>query len=246
MSTLVWSCFVSPPDDAVAVSLQDEWFGDSVAETLAIPLANTEIEIPDPRAFRSMSRAALFLSHVCMKGRDAMAPFLSRSPHSIGVYCAVENGPIDAHSTAKILEAREHMGFADAYRKIRNPKTYLKQLPNLAPAQMGISLGLRGPLCVYTHSRFGALQALEQAEWHLQADVVDAALVCASHAFDDYLVVKRTASDDERPLAEGAAAILLVKSDSMRDWSPSAKGSPNRWYGIAEAIVNTARESLSK
>ena len=82
-------------------------------------------------------------------------------------------------------------------------------------------MGLQGPMNVYTHSREGGLQALEQAEWDLADGVVEAALVCTAHAFDDFLVVKRTRHFDRRAVAEGAAALVLVASSekTMTDWS---------------------------
>jgi len=265
VSRIAWSSILVPPAEAQATELRDGIYQDTIENVLPIPLANNEIAVPDPKAFRSMSRASIFLSHICMGAKDALAPFLDQSPFSVGVYCAVENGPIDAPSTAKIVEAGDPTRFAELYRKFRNPKTYLKQLPNLAPAQMGISMGLQGPMNVYTHTLSGGIHALEQAEWDLKEGVVQAALVCSSHAFDDFLVVKRSRGDDPRVLTEGAAAALLVADGRFTEWSASLaalqqrpdqqsgqrgdqqnsqptnqtnKQHNNRWFGIADPVIH--------
>jgi hypothetical protein len=190
-----------------------------------------------------MSRASIFLSHICAHAKEVLAPFLQESPFSVGIYCAVENGPIDAPSTAKIIAQNDPAHFSDYYRRFRNPKMYLKQLPNLAPAQMGIFLGIQGPLNVYTHSSTGALHALEQAEWDLRDGVVKAALVCSAHAFDDLLVVKRTRRLDPRCLVEGAAAFVLVPGDEFVNWSERAGSDPTYSFGISDHLMNFSRRS---
>ncbi len=242
MSKILWKKVVLPGADAPVRTLRDENLGMTIENVKSHPWTNAEIPIPDPKAFRSMSRAALLLSHVCMDAREALRPYLERSPFSVGVYAAVENGPIDVESTVQIIRNEGTMGFPGAYRKFRNPKMYLKQLPNLASAQIGISLGLQGPMNVYTHSSAGGLQALEQAEWDLKTGVVDAALVCTAHAFDDFIVVKRTRRKDIRCLAEGAAALVLV-AGSFKDWSRERNSDEKHYFGISDPIINLFKES---
>lgn len=249
MSRIIWSSILVPPADVRATELRDGIYRDTIENVLPIPLANNEIVVPDPKAFRSMSRASLFLSHICTGAKDALAPFLDKSLFSVGIYCAVENGPIDAPSTAKIVETGDPARFAELYRKFRNPKMYLKQLPNLVPAQMGISMGIQSPMNVYTHTLSGSLHALEQAEWDLKEEVVQAALVCSSHAFDDFLVVKRSRGDDPRVLTEGAAAALLTADGRFTEWEASFaalkqqsdqqnRQQHNRWFGIADPMIH--------
>ena len=163
MSEIKWQKANVPDLSLGATELNDEVFGKSVLRVSRIQIENSEITIPDPKAFRSMSRASLLLANLCAEAKAVIDPYLAQSPFSVGIYCAVENGPIDAPSTAKII-AGEEAKFAELYRKLRTPKMYLKQLPNLVPAQLGIFLGIQGVLNVYTHSRAGGVQALEQAE----------------------------------------------------------------------------------
>jgi hypothetical protein len=241
MSQMIWNRLLTPPEDAPSAVLRGDVYSDIVEDVRFHPWSNQEIEIPDPKAFRSMSRASLMTAHVCWQAKDVLAPYLARSPFSVGIYCAVENGPIDAPSAAKILGPDgEKLGFAEAYRKFRNPKMYLKQLPNLVPAQMGIFMGLQGPMNVYTHSREAGLQALEQAEWDLAGGMVEAGLICTAHAFDDFLVVKRTRQFDRRTVAEGAAALVLVASPekAITDWSMKVKENPKIFYGISDKIIS--------
>lgn len=246
MSQVVWHKLLVPGPEVPKSVLRDESYQEIVENVRMHPWANNEIAIPDAKAFRSMSRASLFLAHVCYEARSVLAPYLERSPFSVGIYCAVENGPIDPASTQKILspDGAAKLGFAEAYRKFRNPKMYLKQLPNLAPAQMGIFMGLQGPMNVYTHSTQAGFQALEQAEWDLETGVVEAALVCTAHAFDDFLIVRRTRQIDNRCLEEGAGALVLVRSEKagFTKWSDKIREDKDSFYGISNPIINLLKE----
>ncbi len=211
--------------------------------------------MPDPKAMRSMSRAALFLSSMATDIKKTLEPYLSQSPFSVGIYCAVENGPIDGPSTSEILKRSTEFfdfQFAEAYRKLRNPKMYLKQLPNLAPAQLGISLGIQGPMNVYTHSEYACQQALEQADADLISRRVDAALVISAHAFDDFWVVKRSRLQDERTLCEGFAAQILSLKEVPSDQTQSLEMKKStikeyyydaeNYFGISDPLINLIRK----
>jgi len=243
MSRVIWQKLLVPDESVKASTLMDDSYKEQVENVCLHPWANADIVCPDRKAFRSMSRASLFLSHVCMHAKEALAPYLSSSPFSVGIYCAVENGPIDAASTVQIIASKNTLPFYEAYRKFRNPKLYLKQLPNLAPAQMGISMGLQGAMNVYTHSTAGSLHALEQAEWDLHDNRVQAALVCTAHAFDDFLVVKRTRHFDPRQLVEGAGALLLVRDETKpKNWTSLIKRDPVQYFGISDPIIQLLKE----
>jgi len=246
MTEIIWHKLLLPGPEVPKTVLRDECYKEIVENVQMHPWANNEITIPEPKAFRSMSRASLFLTHVCYEARNILAPYLEKSPFAVGIYCAVENGPIDAASTLKILspDGSAKLGFAEAYRKFRNPKMYLKQLPNLAPAQMGIFMGLQGPMNVYTHSTHAGYQALDQAEWDLETGVVDAALVCTAHAFDDFLVVRRTRQADNRCLVEGAGALVMIRSDKegSANWSEKVREDKESFYGISSPIINLLKE----
>ncbi len=236
MSEIIWKKALVPGPEVQIENLDDEIFKNSVSRVKKIAMENSAITIPDPKAFRSMSRASIFLSNLCMEVKPFIDPTLQESPFSIGLYCAVENGPIDAPSTQKIISGPPDQ-FADLYRKNRSPKMYLKQLPNLVPAQLGISLGIQGAMNVYTHSTLGSLQALEQAEEDLWHDRVALALVCSSHAFDDFLVVLRTRKFDPRVIVEGAGAMLLKKNSEKTNWKSKIKASKEETYAISDQIV---------
>jgi hypothetical protein len=242
MSEILWQKTLVPGKDVQIENLNDEIFKNSVARVKKIPLESSAITIPDPKAFRSMSRASIFLSNLCLELKPLIEATLQESPFSIGLYCAVENGPIDAPSTQKIISGPADQ-FADLYRKNRSPKMYLKQLPNLVPAQLGISLGIQGPMNVYTHSTLGSLQAIEQAEEDLWYDRVKLAVVCSSHAFDDFLVVLRTRKFDPRVIVEGAGAMLLKKNAEKTNWKKKIKASKEETYGISDQIVHLIQNS---
>lgn len=236
MSRVIWQSLLVPDMTTNPSVHVDPVYNDQVENVRPYPVASQDIQIPDPKAFRSMSRTAVFLANMCEQARSTMAQFQTKTPFTIGVYAAVENGPIDAPSTAKII-GQDALKFSDAYRKFRNPKMYLKQLPNLIPAQMGIFMNLQGPMNVYTHSTQGPLQALEQAEWDLQNGTVEAALVCTASAFDDFLVMKRIRHFDIRCQNEGAAAMLLVKDGGVTDWASKMVRDEKNFFGIADQLV---------
>jgi hypothetical protein len=209
-----------------------------------------------------MSRASLFLSSWAEEMKPVLAPFLDQSPFSVGIYCAVENGPIDGPSTSEILKRSSDQFdfvFAEAYRKLRNPKMYLKQLPNLVPAQLGISLGVLGPMNVYTHSVYGSQQALNQAKIDLLNQSVTAALVISAHAFDDFWVVKRSRKQDPRTLCEGAAGLIFAVDQeklekSNKNYLVDMKKGLNseffydaqNYFGISDPLINLIRNGEGK
>ena len=244
MSQIIWSASITPNENAPLASLVSEYYPqmDALKEMQAIPATDRDITIPNPRAFRSMSRASLLLASVCQGAEDLIKPYLEKDPFSVGVYCAVENGPIHLPTTAAMTDLEEGT-FAETYKKLRNPKMYLKQLPNLAPAQMGIFMQIQGPLNVFTHSRAGSLQALDLAEFDLQNDKVEIALVCASFSFEDPLINARIKQDyPDRILAEGAAALLMTKSSDAIDWALKDFDNASINFGIASEVVYLTKE----
>jgi hypothetical protein len=242
------------PDLTVAPQVwEDPTFQDTIPQIRRLAAETNTIDVPDPKAMRSMSRAAVFLSSMAAEMKPVLEPYLQKSPFSVGIYCAVENGPIDGPSTAEILNrsfGQFDFPFAEAYRKLRNPKMYLKQLPNLAPAQLGISLGVQGPMNVYTHSLYGCQQALEQAESDLLNGSIEAALVLTAHAFDDFWVVKRTRLQDERVICEGSAALILCLSEGQSGQVEQVKKATKReypidalnYFGISDPLINLIRK----
>lgn len=236
MSKVIWKKILIPLENDPVEDLNDEIFQMSIERVKKIQTASNAFAIPDPKALRSMSRASVFLSHLVMDAKSCMESILTESPFAVGIYCAVENGPIDAPSTQKIVSGPKEQ-FAELYRKLRGPKMYLKQLPNLVPAQLGISLGIQGVMNVYTHSKLGSLQALQQAEEDLGNDRVKLALVCSSHAFDDFLVVKRTRQLDSRVIVEGAGALLLQKNEVKTKWNEMNHKNSDEFYGISDQII---------
>lgn len=240
MSRLLWKNLIIPDLKKSPATLADEVYGETLENVRQIEMSNEQITIPEAKAFRSMARSALLLSHICMEAQPLFDKALQHSPFSLGVYCATENGPIDGPTTAKIQQNTDKE-FAEIYKKLRNPKMYLKQLPNLVPAQLGIFMGLQGPMNVYTHATMGSVHALDQAENDLKNGLVQYALVCTTNAFDDYLVSKRNRQMDPRSLCEGAGAILLEGDSTWTDWSKQVRSDKNNYFGISDPIINLIR-----
>jgi hypothetical protein len=222
-----------------------------IRNTLKIPLEDKDlVALPDGRAYRSMSRASLLISAVGLNLSKEIQAFVAQDPFSVGIYCAINNGPEDYNCARELLHTGQE-DFAPLYKRLKGPKHYLKQLPNLAPAQLGIFLGICGPTNTFSHSRFGVLQALEHAESDLKLGKVKAALVCSAFAHEDLLLSFRTriGLDDATILSEGAAALLLTQDDlpflsktflSKNVLSKTAKSAPKsrHFFGIADDLIS--------
>jgi hypothetical protein len=202
------------------------------------------VQLPDGRAYRSLSRAGLLLVKAGLPAREVLAPWLDSDPFSVGIYCAIENGPND-YPSGKSMAHTPLEEFAAQYKALRSPKYYFKMLANVPPSQLGIFLGVMGPLYAYTHSRMACRQALEQAEWDLATSVVKAALVCSSFTLDDPLLAMRTRrrAPDTATLSEGAACLVLAAGAEVTDWSWLPCQSPDCSFGIATDLVTVASRS---
>ncbi len=176
MSRILWTHSVTPPADAPVEDRVYEVYDPPlvVRRTRAIPGPNRRlVELPDRRAYRSLSRAGVLLSAAGLPAREALEPFLEADRLQAGIYCAADPGPQNYRAAKELAGVKE--GFAEGFRKHHHPKVYFTQLANLPAARLAIFLDLRGPANVFTHSTAGALHALEQAEHDLAAGVVDAA-----------------------------------------------------------------------
>ena len=241
MSRIVWKKALVPQVEATeSYSPEGYISGFGIDKVARIPIAETDIELPDRRVYRSMSRAAVFMSRLCLDAFPVIQSSIERNPYSVGIYCAVENGPSDFLSAARLLNVSGSQ-FHELYKRFRSPKLYLKQLPNLAAAQAGIFLGCMGPMNIYNHSVFGGLQAFEQADLDLSQGVVEKAIVCSAFSVEDPLLTKRTALQvaEGKVLCEGAAVLVLEPSSQKFVFSPCL-GAENRHFGISQDVVKAA------
>lgn len=240
MSNILWSSTLVPSAHVAAKPYTSDYYGESLRVPLTKTLALEErtAPLPDRKVYRSMSRAGVLLSVVCLDGQQVIQPFLDKSPFCIGIYAALENGPVDLKSTREMIDVVRD-DFAELYKKHRNPKMFLMQLPNLAAAQMGIFLGILGPLNVYNSSSYGSIHALEQAEMDLHESRVDAALVCSAFSFENPIILERIRRQtlQNRILCEGAAALFLTADGKHSDWKDLDYNATESYYGISHQII---------
>lgn len=207
------------------------------------------VALPDKRAYRSMSRASVLMSATGLDLKEEVSIFTNDDPFKVGIYAALNNGPEDYECATSLLECSDQ-DFAMAYKKARSPKHYLKQLPNLAPAQLGIFLGIMGPVNTYTHQKFGSLHAIDQARFDLEHGKIDAALVCASFSLEDPLLCLRTLKNlsKEVILTEGSVSFLITRDDldtlkQNQCFEPSHKPPEqgDAYFGVADQLIKTAQ-----
>jgi hypothetical protein len=249
LSTILWKRALVPSSDDAAGDVTWDVYGAAlrVPRALRIPVPDQDlVELPDPRAYRSLSRAGLLLTAVGLQSLDVVRPFVAGDPYGVGVYCAIEWGPNDYNCARQMVDSPPE-DFAACYKALRSAKQYFKMLPNVPAAQLAIFLGIMGPMTVFNHSRLGCLHALDQAEHDLDGHVVQAALVCSAFSLEDPLLTARTrrASGTEAVLCEGAACLVLVPDGHYTDWRATRPEDGRRVFGIASHLVGLAlrRES---
>jgi hypothetical protein len=248
---LVWSNRLIPSEETPVVAKTFAIYPDglSVPGTRSIDRDEKDLcDLPDRRAIRSMSRASIMLSGVCLEGNDKIATIVKANAFDMGIYCAINHGPED-YQCAKDLLDTPPAEFAVRYKKSRSPKHYLKQLPNLAPAQLGIFLGIMGPVNTFNHSTEAAYQALDHAEFDLNTGKVQAALVCSSFSLEDPLLSVKTRAEAPKNtvLTEGAVAFLFTGAKSGGKSYISLlemlrNSLSTDYYGIADPLMNLFRK----
>jgi hypothetical protein len=247
MPQLIWSDTLTPTTEAV-MDMVFDGFGTPlcVPNTQAIAKSENDFsEIPDRKALRLMSRTSVLLSAVMMRAKPVLDELLRQDPFRVATYCAIDNGS-ESYSCVKGLLDASLDEFAEKYRRLRSPKHYLKQLPNLAPAQAGIFLGLVGPLNVFHHSRFAGKHAIEQMLADFKGGRVDVGVVASANSFEDPLLTYRNARDagPGKILREGAGAMIFRRGENgTRDWTKMNLNSPYD-YGIATHTIENSMKGV--
>ncbi|NTU97968.1 MAG: hypothetical protein HGA62_09175 [Chlorobiaceae bacterium] len=239
MSRIAASHVIIPGKEIPVIPYRNEYYGEplTIPSSKRLLLEERQAALPDRKVYRSMSRAGVLLSLACLELQPALKPLLAISPFSVGIYCALENGPVDLKSTFEMSGVSED-DYADRYRKSHNPKMFLMQLPNLAAAQMGVFLGIMGPMNVFNSSSYGSIHALQQAEEDLAEGRIDAALVCSAFSFENPLVLERIRRQNlsDRVLCEGAAAMLLEADGKQNLWLDEYSRTDS-YYGISHQLI---------
>ena len=209
---------------------------------LSFPLTDEDLvlksKVPNSACFGHLGRAGcLSLLHFeslkdAVRGLD-----LSR----IGIYSSISLGPVDTESIAALSE-RGYSTLGSTLRRMLPPKQIFKYVGNTSAVQLGIFLGITGPLYSFQDWNAGLSSALDQALMDLEFNSVDAAIVVASYALDDCLQ-NFYFSNQSKKLCEATACALLVKGD------PSSPGTElgattlrdepehDLYFGTAEALV---------
>jgi hypothetical protein len=257
LSRIAWACHLAPGPQVAVEDLRCDLYDPplAVARTRSLPQPTRDLAaLPDPRVYRSLSRAGVMLCAVGLQARTALAPHLARDRYRVGLYGVADAGP-QSYEAARLTARAPREEFAALYRRLNHPKRYLATLVNLPATQLGIFLDLRGPVNVYCHSTAAARHALDQVEIDLAEGIVEAALLVAAFSLEDPLLALRSRchGPPEAVLAEGAAALLLVPEGGAPGEAgpaPAGEGRPappaTDWYALAHPIVDLAmKESPS-
>jgi hypothetical protein len=249
VSTILWKRALIPsPDEAPGETTWGLYEGTlRAAGTRRLPFTDEAlVDLPDPRAYRALSRAGLLLVAAGLESREALQPFVAADPYRVGLYCALESGPNDYNSAKQMIDTAPEE-FAASYKALRSAKQYFKMLPNVPPAQLAIFLGVMGPMAVFNHSSLGGCHALDQAEYDLHEGLVSAALVCSAFSLEDALLAVRTrlTTGPVPVLCEGAGCLVLVPDGRYTDWRACHRTNGTRAFGIANDVVGLALRSES-
>lgn len=161
------------------------------------------VKLPEERTYQVLGRAGLLLASVGLRSLEVLAPFLQTDPSKVGIYGVIERTPDhDAYAHAAHVSLEQ---FATVWKAVRSAKRFLREVPNMPVATVGILLGVMGPHFVFSHSRYAAMHALRQAETEVESGVVQAALVCGAFSLEDPLAALRNAPAAlSRPRLDGS------------------------------------------
>ncbi len=240
MSRIIWRQTLAPLPGQLPACRVYEFPGTlfRVPRTAAFADADEElVALPEPRAYNVLNRAGLLLAAVGLGSRSALAPFLEADPYSVGLYCAISRGPNDYHSASQMKQAHKDE-FAATYKLLRSPKWVFREMTNIPAAQLGIFLGIRGPMLVFNDSQWACLHAIEQAESDVQAGSVQAALVCSAFSLEDPLTCMRLRRGlpPGCVLSEAAAAVVLVRGGE-RNWRRAVDAGEMCCFGTAQDLT---------
>lgn len=242
MSRILWKQALRPSPDAAPQNYIYDLYENcdfQIPRTCTLPRTDEEIvELPEPRSFRSLNRAGLMLMAVGLPARELIAQYVAEDPFSVGLYCAMQDGP-DDYKSAKQMANTPPEDFARMYKFLRSSKQFLREVGSVQASFLSISLGTMGPLYGFTHSRWAGLHALEQAECDLKNGVVKAAIVASAFSLEDPLLSMRIRRSipDSSILCEGAAALVLTASEEYTDWRSAMPASGECFYGTAHDLV---------
>lgn len=248
MAQLIWSDSLLPSVEPV-VTLNFAEFKEPlrVENTQAIAIQENDfLEIPDRKALRLMSRSSVLMSALMMRAKSFVTDLLAADPFRVATYCAIDNGAESYSCVEGLLEIAPNE-FAEKYRRLRSPKQYLKQLPNLAPAQMGIFLGLVGPLNVFHHSHYAGHHALDQMQADFKSGLVDFGIVVSANSFEDPLLTYRNRQDaGDKVLREGAGAAIFSANGGREQRLSALEFESAYDYGIASHTIELSTQGAGK
>ena len=242
MSRIRWKQALRPSLNATPQDYTYEVYDNvdfRIPRTCALPQTDEQIvELPEPRSFRSLNRAGLMLAAVGLQAKEAVAEYVAQDPFSVGLYCAMQDGP-DDYKSAKQMAYTPPEEFARQYKFLRSSKQFLREVGSVQASFLSIFLGTMGPLYGFTHSRWAGLHALEQAECDLHNGVVKAAIVGSAFSLEDPLLTMRIRRSipDSSSLCEGAAALVLTASEEYTNWRNAMPEVGECFYGTAHDLV---------
>ena len=191
MPKLVWSQVLIPPLQDEPILYNTDLLSEFTKKIRVKPLKidHASVELPETISRRTLSRAGILLACASLDSIEPLKPFLARDPFSVGLYCAMEPGPVDFQA-ARLMNTSEK-SFAEVYRENVSPKIYFHTMPSLPAAHISIHLGIQGRSAAFTDSVAGSGMALQQAKRDLASGRIQAALVCGAFSLESPFTVLR-------------------------------------------------------
>lgn len=199
--------------------------------------ADLPMEVARAQRFSSRSAQLLLLQSEWMAATIASRPGIS--PFRIGLYLALENGPV-------LPEGSKHIDFSDCFaekfRQMVPPKQFLKYLVPVAPTALAARVGVRGPVVIYNSRAHGCRHALARARLDLASGAVELAFVATCLAKDEPVpaaALQAAGSSVSACMSEISLAVAFSGHLASLEGLPHALNlhTHKKHFGIADPMV---------
>lgn len=161
---------------------------------------------------------------------------LNVKPGRLGIYGAFVNGPVLYSQFANLV----HSDVADNFNLLKKnwpPKQHFRQNSPLKLAHLSFLFNNHGPMYCFTHPFFGIIDAIQAAEVDLFSNRVDQAIVVSAFSLEDPTQIYLYRQSGVKTCYESGVALLLERSDLLKNYSENKAASLSFDYGTCSPII---------